>query len=81
MRARILFATLLGAAIVSTSVDAKPKLRYVDPEHPGHRENPDKRPTPVIKTTLEKLELPETFIWSNVNNTNYLTNVRNQHIP
>lgn len=26
-------------------------------------------------------DLPETFIWNNVNGTNFLTNIRNQHIP
>jgi cathepsin X len=29
----------------------------------------------------EKIDLPKTFEWNNVNNTNYLTNVRNQHLP
>jgi len=30
---------------------------------------------------LSKLQLPKQWLWSNVNNTNFLTIVRNQHIP
>jgi len=36
---------------------------------------------PVLKTQLVNADLPETFIWNNVDNVNYLTNIRNQHIP
>lgn len=35
----------------------------------------------VIKKPLEAVTLPDTWVWNNVNNTNYLTNLRNQHIP
>jgi cathepsin X len=35
----------------------------------------------VVKQELTPVELPEQWIWNNVNNTNYLTNLRNQHIP
>jgi hypothetical protein len=34
-----------------------------------------------VKSKLEPIELPVQWIWNNVNNTNYLTNLRNQHIP
>lgn len=36
---------------------------------------------PVLKAPLMQMELPETFIWNNVEGVNYLTNLRNQHIP
>lgn len=37
-----------------------------------------------VKTKIEQLPvdaLPTNFTWSNVNNTNFLTLIRNQHIP
>jgi cathepsin X len=30
---------------------------------------------------LTPVDLPEQWIWNNINGTNYLTNVFNQHIP
>ena len=35
----------------------------------------------VRKPLVHVTEVPETWIWNNVNGTNYLTNVRNQHLP
>ena len=35
----------------------------------------------VVKKPLESVSLPEQWVWNDVNNTNYLTNLRNQHIP
>jgi len=34
-----------------------------------------------INSVLEPVALPEQWEWSNVNGTNFLTNVRNQHVP
>lgn len=34
-----------------------------------------------VREPLQPVELPEQWIWNNVSNTNYLTNLRNQHIP
>ena len=36
---------------------------------------------PVLKSQLTDLELPEQWIWNDVHGVNYLTNLRNQHIP
>lgn len=36
---------------------------------------------PKIRSTLTPVELPENFVWNNVNGVNYLTNIKNQHIP
>ncbi len=47
MKTSILCLALLGMTLL---VDAKKKLRYIDPENPGHRVNPHKIATPVIKT-------------------------------
>lgn len=35
----------------------------------------------VVKTALEHVELPDNWVWNNINGTNYLTNIKNQHIP
>lgn len=34
-----------------------------------------------ITKPLEDKPLPDNWIWNNVNGTNYLTNIKNQHIP
>ena len=42
-------------------------------------ENP---PAPHVRKALQHVEdLPEQFLWNDVNGTNYLTNVFNQHVP
>ncbi len=37
--------------------------------------------TPVLKSELENVTAPEQWIWNNIEGRNYLTNIRNQHIP
>jgi cathepsin X len=39
------------------------------------------RPAPNVRTPLIPANLPEQWIWDSVDGTNYLTNIRNQHIP
>ena len=34
-----------------------------------------------VREPLQDVELPDQFIWNSVNGTNFLTNVRNQHVP
>ena len=42
----------------------------------------DKPKTGFIKKPLEPVDdLPREQIWNNINGTNYLTNIRNQHVP
>ena len=36
---------------------------------------------PVVKAPLEDVTLPDNFAWNNVDGRNYLTNIKNQHIP
>ena len=36
---------------------------------------------PVLKSTLEEVEIPANHVWNNVKGVNYLTNIKNQHIP
>lgn len=39
------------------------------------------RPPPNVRAPLVPANLPEQWIWNQVDGTNYLTNIRNQHIP
>ena len=71
------FATiaLLGAVAL-----ADKKLRKIDPEAPCHRNSGVKGP-PRIRKPLEDVELPKQWLWNNIEGVNYLTNIRNQHVP
>ena len=71
-------------ALAASSVAAteqKPRLKYVDPVHPCRKQNSGNAIS-VVKEPLQHVgNVPETFIWNNVNNTSFLTNIKNQHIP
>jgi cathepsin X len=71
----LVLVLLLGAAI------ATPKLRRVSADAPCRVKNDKIK----LTNTDEKLTpingLPETWIWNNADGTNFLTNIRNQHIP
>ncbi len=70
MRSLLVIALFLGVSLASVR----------DGGHACRRKS-TKPITPVIKSPLEPVALPDQWIWNNVNNTNYLTNLRNQHIP
>lgn len=36
---------------------------------------------PVLKSQLEPVDIPANHVWNNVDGVNYLTNIKNQHIP
>ena len=58
-------------------------FRRVSKERPC-RVAPTVRPEPLIKKPLEWLsaeDLPKQKLWNDVDGTNYLTTVKNQHIP
>ena len=66
---------LMGAAA------AKKNLRYIDPESPCRKASTEPKQD-LVKTPLEPVkDLPEQWIWNDVEGTNYLTNIRNQHVP
>jgi cathepsin X len=52
----------------------------VNPEAPCRKVS-DKPKKENVREPLQSVELPETFIWNNVDGVNYLTNLRNQHVP
>lgn len=62
-------ALLLGVALAGRSYD-----------HPCRRKSA--RPIkPVLKSELKEVTLPDQWIWNNIDGANYLTNIKNQHIP
>jgi hypothetical protein len=73
--------SLLFVASASEQPIKKP-LRYVDPQHPGKLKwNPETAAKNVVHQELTAVELPKNWFWNDVNGTNFLTNVRNQHLP
>ena len=69
--------TFAAIAILGVTVSA---LRKTDPGTPCRVRG--ERAEPKIHTPLEPLaDLPSEALWNNMNGTNYLTNIRNQHIP
>ena len=73
-----ILALLAGSAIASTE---KPRLKYVDPSMPCRR----KAAVPILGNSVSTLtpvnDVPDTWIWNDVNGTSFLTNIKNQHIP
>jgi len=56
-------------------------LRKIDPEQPCRIRNTN-RAAPKILEPLEAVSnLPSQWNWNNIEGTNYVTNVRNQHVP
>ena len=54
---------------------------YNDPENPCRKKSSFTTPENV-RIPLEPVkDLPDTYIWNNVNGTNFLTNIKNQHLP
>jgi cathepsin X len=65
----IVVALLLGAALALKDGDTACRRKSQRPIQP------------VVKAPLIPVEAPESFVWNNVSGVNYLTNLRNQHIP
>lgn len=54
--------------------------KFVDLEHPCHKARKEPK-IDKVRTLLTPVDLPDTWIWNNIEGVNYLTNIRNQHIP
>lgn len=79
MRLSVYLAVLGLAAAAGTG---KRRLRYVDKDVPCRKPHDPSRPIEaVVKKPLEPTVVPTNWTWSSVNGTNYLTNIRNQHLP
>ena len=70
------FVTALLASYTSTAY-----ARHVNPDMPGRVRNFNRDPAHVRESLTPFNGLPESWNWNNVNDTNYMTAVRNQHIP
>jgi len=67
------------ALLVSVAY-ANKNLKYIDPSAPCRTKSDKPQPGHVIKP-LEPVTLPTQWIWNDIEGVNYLTNLRNQHIP
>jgi len=66
-------------ALLYSGVVAK---RFVDPAAPCRRNSGNKDQVDHVITPLAPVaDLPDTHIWNSVDGVNYLTNLRNQHVP
>jgi hypothetical protein len=73
--AAAVLALLLGSSYAETT--QKPKVRLTNPDQPC-RVKPNK---PILGASNETLapvkDVPDTWIWNDVNGKNYLTNIKN----
>jgi len=67
--------------VIATLAAFAAAQRRVSPDQPCSI-TPDVMPeSKVYKAPLEKKEVPSAWDWGNIGGVNYLTNMRNQHIP
>ena len=62
-------------------VSAERVRKYVNPEAPCRKVSEGPKDGYVREPLKHVQDIPETFIWNNVEGVNYLTNLRNQHVP
>merc|ERR1712176_246582 len=74
---KITMRSFAAALIASTAFAGK----YTSVEHPCRIRNPNRAPPRILKALEHVEDLPEQVRWDNVDGTNFLTNVFNQHVP
>jgi len=67
-RISLIVALLLGVAMAHRA-DSACRVKSTKKIHP------------VLKAELKEVALPDNWIWNNIDGVNYLTNLKNQHIP
>ena len=67
--------------IISFSLALLLGYTFASVHHTGCRRKNREVVGSLHKTKLADMTPPEQHIWNNVNGTNYLTNLKNQHIP
>ena len=67
-------------ALFFTAVSAAEVRKFVNPDAPCRKVS-DKPQLGYVREPLTPVELPEQWIWNDVEGVNYLTNLRNQHVP
>ena len=75
---RSFVAIALIAVLASAEEAAKPRRVSIDAPC---RVKPDVLPLPKVHTPLKSVDLPDQWLWNDVNGDNLLTVIRQQHIP
>ena len=75
------YATM--SLLLATAQAGNKNLKFVDPESPCRTSSYLSKPMPgYVREPLQDVEdLPENWLWNSVGGVNYLTNLRNQHVP
>ena len=74
------FAVFALMACLASAVTEEAKPRRVSKDLPCHKK-PEIYYESVIKEPLQNVELPEQWLWNDVNGVSLITTIRQQHIP
>jgi len=76
------YLSLAVIALFASSAQAEKKnLKYVDVNQPCHKQYDGPLPENIIEALIPVADIPDTFVWNDVNGKNFLTNVKQQHMP
>ena len=80
---KLTYLALVGYASAEDVANATSNLKKIDPVHPCYKKNEGPRPSYIREgEELQAVaDLPANFDWSRKDGVNYLTNIKNQHIP
>lgn len=74
------FALISLLAYLAVATESPIKPRRVTKET-ACRKKPDVLPEVRVRQPLEPVDLPDQWLWNNINGANLVTTIRNQHIP